>query len=760
MPHKMPAERSLLLPDDVRNSMPQGRNYLLLIGIDAYAHCPRLSNAVADARAVREVLLEKYQFEPGDLHELYDAEATKIRIQSAFRTLAGKVTPQDNVLIYFSGHGFYDRLFEEGYWIPVEGRYDGGTDYSGDYLANSAITSYLRGINSFHTFLVADSCFSGSIFTATRDLAFSEKLGAVPSRWGLSSGMVEPVADGFQGQGSPFANYFIECLRQNSGPYLLTSDLIQYVKKAVGMNARQQPVGSRLFGVDDRGQGEFIFLARQLDPAAQAWFAARAAHSLRAYLDFIRSHGQSPYATEAYQAIEALEEAEAWEKARAQQRISAYLAYLRKYPQGSHAAQAEEAIRALEEGIADPPPAPAPPLPRPLAAVPPAESKALPPGSEQLSGKNCYEEGEKYYYGRGVARDYSAAAAWYRAGAEKGYPAAQHDLAYMYEHGSGLPASEAEAVKWYRKAAANGMVSSMNNLGLMYKRGGAGLMRDYGEAMNWFRKAADEGFAIAQYNVAIMYRDGEGVEQDYAEAARWYELAAAQGDLDAVNNLGVLYQNGWGVKQNLEEAYKRYFQAANLGHSLAQNNLGSCYRLGMGVPQDYVEALKWYRLSADQGCAEGEFHMGFMYDNALGVAEDPAKALIWYERAAAQGDSDAMVNLGILYKDGRGVKQDLPEAVRCFRQAAEQGHALGQVNLGFMYENGLGIARDDAEAVAWYRKAAARQHPQGLAYLADMLENGRGVAQDLAEAIRLYEIAARLEEPFAQTSLKRLGRKW
>jgi len=26
----------------------------------------------------------------------------------------------DNLLIYFSGHGFYDKGIDEGYWIPVE----------------------------------------------------------------------------------------------------------------------------------------------------------------------------------------------------------------------------------------------------------------------------------------------------------------------------------------------------------------------------------------------------------------------------------------------------------------------------------------------------------------------------------------------------------------------------------------------------------------------------------------------------------------
>ena len=73
----------------------------------------------------------------------------------------------------------------------------------------------LRAIKSFHTFLIVDSCFSGSLF-ATKDIgdAFAAKAGSFPSRWGLAAGMIEKVSDGFHGDNSPFAKAIITFLEK------------------------------------------------------------------------------------------------------------------------------------------------------------------------------------------------------------------------------------------------------------------------------------------------------------------------------------------------------------------------------------------------------------------------------------------------------------------------------------------------------------------------------------------------------------------
>ena len=89
-----------------------GNNHLFVIGIDTYEHCGQLSNAVRDAESFRDLLLEKYQFEPAYLTALLNKEATRRKIANAFRRLTKEIGPNDNLVVYFSGHGHYDEHYK------------------------------------------------------------------------------------------------------------------------------------------------------------------------------------------------------------------------------------------------------------------------------------------------------------------------------------------------------------------------------------------------------------------------------------------------------------------------------------------------------------------------------------------------------------------------------------------------------------------------------------------------------------------------
>lgn len=90
---------------------PIGTNYILAIAINDYRECTKLSNAVLDVEAFVEVMTRRYHFEVSDVTFLKNAEATKRRIEQEFYRLIRTVTPQDNLIIYFSGHGRYDNDF-------------------------------------------------------------------------------------------------------------------------------------------------------------------------------------------------------------------------------------------------------------------------------------------------------------------------------------------------------------------------------------------------------------------------------------------------------------------------------------------------------------------------------------------------------------------------------------------------------------------------------------------------------------------------
>jgi Caspase domain len=228
-----------------------GKNYLFAIGIDDYIYCPRLFNAVNDAKAFVEVMTKQYQFDTANVKTLFNKDATYSNILNYFRTLAALITPDDNLIVYYSGHGEYDTVLKEGYWIPVEVK---ERDFT-SYIPNSIIKSVLDAINSRHTVLIIDSCFSGSLFTSFRGI--SDRLETVPSRWCLTSGRNEFVSDGKPGDNSPFADALLNTLRNNKQP-LSIATVCQAVIESVANGSTQTPRGEPLNVSGNKG-GQFFF---------------------------------------------------------------------------------------------------------------------------------------------------------------------------------------------------------------------------------------------------------------------------------------------------------------------------------------------------------------------------------------------------------------------------------------------------------------------------------------------------------------------
>jgi hypothetical protein len=125
-------------------------------------------------------------------------------------------------MIYYSGHGYFDQLLNEGYWIPAEAN----VNSTGEYLSNSDILKLIANINSRHTFLVADACFSGSLFADSKR-GYADNVERYRSRWGLASGRLEVVSDGSVGQNSPFASAVLEFLKTNRKEKFAISELVQ-----------------------------------------------------------------------------------------------------------------------------------------------------------------------------------------------------------------------------------------------------------------------------------------------------------------------------------------------------------------------------------------------------------------------------------------------------------------------------------------------------------------------------------------------------
>lgn len=255
------ANRDLIvMPKVAADSLPIAGDYwALIVGINAYKYVPALETAVRDATAVRDVLIERYGFKTEHVTVLLNEQASREGIEEALYRLGKQAGPNDSVFIYYAGHGQVDLESQRGFWVPVEGK----AQSPSTFISNALIRDEIASMKARHVYFVADSCFSGTLFAKSRSLPplndkFFARLYANKSRWGLTSGQNEPVADQGKNGHSMFAYFFVKLLKENDEPYLVPSHIYDQIAPLVGRNAEQQPRSEPLQGAGDEG-GQFVF---------------------------------------------------------------------------------------------------------------------------------------------------------------------------------------------------------------------------------------------------------------------------------------------------------------------------------------------------------------------------------------------------------------------------------------------------------------------------------------------------------------------
>lgn len=317
----------------------QGKNHLLVVGIDDYAHWPPLHNAVRDARAFATVLCQQYQFEEADVVQLFNAAASEGGIYKVLRALKRKMGPHDSLVIYYSGHGYFDKDFDEGYWVPQDARK--GAEET--YISNANILKRINALEGQHILMIVDSCFSGALLTSTRNASVDEHF---PSRRVVCSGRLEVVSDGAPGQHSPFADLLVGRLRDNTDPALNTTKLVQYVKDHMPTLSQQAPVDGRLQNSRDRG-GEFIFHLKASEE--ELWSRVAQQNTVTAYERYLNDYPGGKYASQASHALLMLREGAIWESAKRKDNELAYRNYLKQYAgEGQFLEEAQRRLQALE----------------------------------------------------------------------------------------------------------------------------------------------------------------------------------------------------------------------------------------------------------------------------------------------------------------------------------------------------------------------------------------------------------------------------
>ena len=262
-PPSVPAKPAV--PADQR-PMDFGRYHALVIGNNAYTDLSPLKTAINDATAVADLLRTAYGFAVTLL-----TNATREETIAALDSLRAALTEQDNLLIYYAGHGVLDTGEERGYWLPVNAQ-PGSRIH---WISNTTITDALKAMAAKHVLVVADSCYSGTLArgidvvqpsSTTERGTYLARIAQKRSRTVLTSGGLEPVADSGGGEHSVFAKVFLTVLQDN--PDVLDGQqLFGLIRRPVILNAAQVPEYTDMRYAGHEG-GDFLFV-RQAHPGPQ-----------------------------------------------------------------------------------------------------------------------------------------------------------------------------------------------------------------------------------------------------------------------------------------------------------------------------------------------------------------------------------------------------------------------------------------------------------------------------------------------------------
>lgn len=232
--------------------------HALIIGISQYKYTgpglPNLDQPIKDAQHLANVLIEKYEFKAENITVLKNP--TREDIINKFDLLADQIGVRDNLLIFYAGHGFYDKSKDFGFWLPSNAK----TTSRADWIANSTIKDYISAIQSKHTFLITDACFGGSIFkTRSIDALGAKRFHEIykdKSRKAITSGNLTEVPDK-----SFFVEFLIKILDENQEDFLPASTLFTRLYEPVLNNTSTIPQFGIIQGAGDEG-GDFIFIRK------------------------------------------------------------------------------------------------------------------------------------------------------------------------------------------------------------------------------------------------------------------------------------------------------------------------------------------------------------------------------------------------------------------------------------------------------------------------------------------------------------------
>lgn len=258
------AQRKMTIGEGaLKNMISMNRkDYALIFATDRYDHWSDLVNPIDDAHALAKILRENYKFEV-EIVENANVE----EVWSTLRSYNERnFNPQDQLMVFFAGHGHYDETFGEGYVVASNSLKNDVAKTT--YISHNRLRGVIDNIPNDHILLAMDVCFGGTLdpvlarsrslqsYTVSVSDMLIRKFDKRTRKY-LTSGGKEYVSDGIPGRHSPFMSKLLQSLGSLGGEdRVLTMSEIKSSMENLSQVPRFGSFGS------DEALSDFVFIAK------------------------------------------------------------------------------------------------------------------------------------------------------------------------------------------------------------------------------------------------------------------------------------------------------------------------------------------------------------------------------------------------------------------------------------------------------------------------------------------------------------------
>jgi len=220
----------------------------------------RLESTITEAEEFKKLLIDEYSFPPENIDTVYNKP--KSEIMRAINNRLKNLSENDNVLIFYGGHGDKDDQTGTAFWVPVN------TNEQYDYISNQDVDLAISKTSAKHVLIMADACFSSLMRSGDEEPVVTNTLPMLTSsRQLLTSGNAETVPGV-----SVFIPTIISTLKVNPSPYISAVELWHGIFDGVRNGSHKEPILKELQVLNSNG-GQFYFKRKSiqgLDSTQQA----------------------------------------------------------------------------------------------------------------------------------------------------------------------------------------------------------------------------------------------------------------------------------------------------------------------------------------------------------------------------------------------------------------------------------------------------------------------------------------------------------